>query len=957
MKMDCLKLRKIIIFLIMSLTASVAVMAQTGSIEGVTADRKSKEVLPGVTVVIEGTTIGASSDFGGHYVLPNLKPGKYKLKASYISYAPTIIEDVTVLPGQTTNLSITLAENTVTLEGVTVTAVKKTNTDVAMINVTRMSPLVSIAISGQQILRSQDRDASEVIRRLPGTTIIDDRFIVVRGLAQRYNTVWLNNTATPSSEADAKAFSFDVIPAIMIENMVIVKSPAPELPADFSGGFVKITTVNLPEKNSFFVSYGSAFSQGTTNQSFKSYKGNGTDLFGFGSGYRALPANMPSHLNQYESATNPEILGKISVLGQELNKTWVPAIGNAYPDQRIALGFNKRIKIGNQSFGNVTSLTYSNTNNHDKIVNNNFSIYDFKNDKSQYVDQFQDDQYTNSVKLGLLHNWTWYPAPGQKIEFRNLFNQIGMNRVTDRTGREWYNDGRFIRSTELRYMNRSIYSGQLAGEHSFNEGATKIDWVAGYSYSNKKEPDMKRYRYIRSAQDTTQYLLVFADNADLASESQMWFNLNEKIITASVNVVRQFAFSEFKPELRAGFYFEDKNRDFSARNFGYSKASNTSVMGMTDLPIDEIFSDNNINLTDGIKLTEITALSDSYTASNKQIAGYIAAKLPFTAWMSLYAGLRIEKNIQQLSSYKQGTTTPVNVLRDTTNLFPSANLAISLNKKNMIRLAYGLSVNRPEFRELAPFYFVDFDLNAGIYGNPAIKQAYIHNFDLRFEHYPSPNETFNIGVFYKNFKNPVEMVIMGNSPTQYTFENVSSAYSYGIETDVRKSLGFISGAENFSVILNAALIKSKVNFGAGDLNRNRSLQGQSPYMVNAGLFYYNENNGLMVTMLYNVIGKRIVAVGRPSPNEWEDIPNIYELPRNVLDLAVSKWIGEKFEIKAGIKDIFNEQYKLIQTINTNVDMSEITGGINTDIVHFKRNQVTKSFQPGRYLTLGITYKF
>ena len=166
----------------------------------------------------------------------------------------------------------------------------------------------------------------------------------------------------------------------------------------------------------------------------------------------------------------------------------------------------------------------------------------------------------------------------------------------------------------------------------------------------------------------------------------------------------------------------------------------------------------------------------------------------------------------------------------------------------MIRAAYGLSVNRPEFRELAPFYFVDFDMNAGIYGNPSIKQAYIHNFDLRFEHYPSPNETFNIGVFYKNFKSPIEMVIMGNSPTQYSFENVLSAYSYGIETDVRKSLGFISGAENFSVILNAALIKSKVQFAPGDLNRDRSLQGQSPYMINAGLFYYNDNNGLMVSM-------------------------------------------------------------------------------------------------------------
>ncbi len=189
---------------------------------------------------------------------------------------------------------------------------------------------------------------------------------------------------------------------------------------------------------------------------------------------------------------------------------------------------------------------------------------------------------------------------------------------------------------------------------------------------------------------------------------------------------------------------------------------------------------------------------------------------------------------------------------------------------------------------MAPFYFVDFDLNAGIYGNPAIKQAYIHNFDLRFEHYPSPNETFNIGVFYKNFHNPIEMVIMGNSPTQYSFENVLSAYSYGIESDVRKSLGFISGAENFSIILNAALIKSRVQFPSGSLERNRSLQGQSPYMVNAGLFYYNDNNGLMVTVMYNIIGKRIVAVGRPSPNEWEDIPNIYEMPRNALDLAVSK---------------------------------------------------------------------
>jgi len=955
-KMDFKNLKKSINIVIMvSLTS--AGLAQTGSIEGVVTDKNSREALPGVTIIIDGTTTGTSADIEGHFKIAGIKPGKYRLKATYISYNPFIAEDVKVEAGKSAKVSISLSENTVALNEVTVTGIRKTDTEISTINATRMSPLISIGISGQQILRSQDRDASEVIRRLPGTTIIDDRFIVVRGLSQRYNAVWLNNAATPSSEADVKAFSFDVIPASMIDNMIIVKSPAPELPADFSGGFMKITTTNLPEKNSFFLSYGTGVSQGTTFNSSLHYQKSNTDWLGFDNGFRSLPADMPAHLNDYESATNPEIQNRISALGRELNKTWTPVPGRAYADQRVSMGFSRRFQAGSQSFGNITAITYSNTNNYDRISNNTYSIYDFKDDKPSYVDQFSDNQYTNSVKAGLVHNWTWYPAAGQKIEFRNLFNQIGMNRATERDGREWYNDGRYIKSTELRYLGRSIYSGQLAGEHSLDDGKTKIDWVAGYSFSNKNEPDVKRYRYIRDSQDTTQYFLLFNDNPDLSSESQMWFRLSEKVGSASVNFTRQLEFSGFRPELRAGIYLEKKNRNFAARNFGYTKASSSSEFGSTTLPPDQIFTDENINLTTGIKLAEITSPSDSYTASNKLVAGYVAVKLPFTSKISLYTGLRVEKNIQTLDSYRQGTTIPVNVVRDTVNLFPSANLSITLNEKNMLRAAYGLSLNRPEFREMAPFYFVDFDMNAGIYGNPSIKQAYIHNFDLRFEHYPSPNETFNIGVFYKNFHNPIEMVIMGNSPTQYSFENVLSAYSYGIESDVRKSLGFISGAENFSIILNAALIKSRVQFPSGSLGRNRSLQGQSPYMVNAGLFYYNDNNGLMVTMLYNIIGKRIVAVGRPSPNEWEDIPNIYEMPRNALDLAVSKKITKNLEIKAGIKDILNERVSMRQTVDTTVDMSEVTGGTDNSLKYFKRDQITKSYRPGRYMTLAVTYKF
>ncbi len=594
--MNYLKIKEVTTILILMIMTSIAGFAQTGTIEGVAKDKKTGETLPGVMVIIEGTTSGTSSDINGQFTIANVKPGKYKIKASYISYSTIFLENIDVTAGKASKINIDLSESSVELGEVKVVAQKKTNTEVAMINTTRMSPVVSIAISGQQILRSQDRDASEVIKRLPGTTIIDDRFIVVRGLSQRYNAVWLNNTATPSSEADAKAFSFDVIPASMIENMIIVKSPSPELPADFSGGFVKITTINLPEKNSFFASYGTAISQGTTFESFGKYQPGKTDWLGFDNSYRALPEGMPDHLNDYESATNPEIRNRVTELGQELNKTWTPAGGTAIADQRLSLGFNKRFKAGSQAFGNITAVTYSNTNNHDEIINNNYSIYNYKDNKSSYNDEFVDNQYTNNVKMGLMHNWTWYPASGQKIEFRNLFNQIGINRSTERDGREWYNNGRYIRANELRYMNRSIYSGQLAGEHLFKDEATKIDWVAGYSFSNKKEPDIKRYRYIRNDPDTTSYILLFADNPDLSSQSQMWLNLREDIFSTSVNFTRQLNISGFSPELRAGLYFEDKMREFGARNYGYAKGSSASVFGETDLPVNEIFTDENINL-------------------------------------------------------------------------------------------------------------------------------------------------------------------------------------------------------------------------------------------------------------------------------------------------------------------------------------------------------------------------
>lgn len=945
----------VLMFLVF-LFLSSGLAGQTGSITGTVKDKSNSEVLIGTTVQIDGSTTGTTTDINGQFILKNLKPGKYNLKVSYVSYNPEYIQNVNVEKDKTVNIDVELEANTVSLSDITVTAVRRTNTEISMITDIKASQFVSTGISGQQISKTLDKDASEVVKRVPGITIMDNRFLIVRGLSQRYNNVWLNNAATPSAEADVKAFSFDIIPSSMIENIMIFKSPAAELPADFSGGFVKISTKNLPEKNGFFLSYGTGISETTTFGEFYRPLSSSTDWLGYDNGSRALPSDMPSHLNQYELATNPVIRERITSIGRELNNNWLPVSGTAYPDQKFLAGMNRKFRFGKATIGNITAVTYNLSNSSEKIQNTDYSIYDYSLDKPSYLNQFTDQQFSNSARIAVMNNTSVSLGNDNRIEFRNLFNQAGSSRYIRRTGREWYNNGRYIRSDELRYLSRSIYTGQLAGYHSFDKGRTTIDWILGYASSNKKEPDTKRYRYLRDESDENKYMLLFSDQPDLSSQSRMWINLGEHTISGLINFTRQLDLGRFKPEIKAGLYIENKDRSFHARNFGYAKASLESVFGQTYLPVDQIFTDENINLTTGIKLSEVTALSDSYTAGNNQIAGYLSAKIPAGNKINIYAGLRVEKNRQTLSSYKQASSVQVNVDRDTVNIFPSANVTYNLSDKSLIRAAYGMTVNRPEFREIAPFYYVDFEQNAGIYGAPHIRQAYVHNFDLRYELYPDHGETFNIGVFYKRFINPIEQIILGNNPTQYSFENVESANSMGIESELRKSLDFIPGFRNFTAVLNASVIKSHVTFPYGSLSRNRPLEGQSPYIINAGLYYQGESNGLMVSALYNIIGKRIVAVGRPSPNEWEDIPDIYEMPRNVIDITISKTFGKRFEIKGGIKDILNEKAEHMQSIKTTVNMETYSKGANQGFKEFNRNQYTRIFYPGRYFSLGITFR-
>ena len=254
-----IKLLKSLFFSAFILISFLTLNAQTGTLKGIITDKNNKETLPGANVAIVGTTLGASADFDGFYNIENVKPGTYSLTVSFISYNPVTINNVNIESGKTTTLNFQMEEAVISLAEANVVSYKKTNTEVALMNTIKASEMVVSGISGQQISKTQDRDASEVVKRVPGVTIVDNRFVMVRGLSERYNNVWLNNASTPSSEADVKAFSFDVIPSSMLDNLLIFKTPSAELPGDFAGGAIQVFTKNFPDKDFINISYSTAF--------------------------------------------------------------------------------------------------------------------------------------------------------------------------------------------------------------------------------------------------------------------------------------------------------------------------------------------------------------------------------------------------------------------------------------------------------------------------------------------------------------------------------------------------------------------------------------------------------------------------------------------------------------------------------------------------------------------------
>nr|WP_305121160.1 TonB-dependent receptor [Pedobacter xinjiangensis] len=922
----------------------------TGKITGKVTDKKNGETLIGLNVKVVGAPKGASTDVEGRYTLGNLAAGKYSVHFTYVGYATKTVSDVIVKAGAVTNLDVTMDEGASNqLQAVVINVSAKQESVAGLYAQQKNAVSMSSGVSADVIKRSPDRNTGEVLKRVSGASIQDNKFIIVRGLSDRYNNAMVNNAPLPSTEPDRKTFSFDVIPSSLVDNIVINKTATPELPGDFTGGAIQIKTKDFPDVKNLEINYGIGYNSLTTFNNFYGNTRPGLDFTGFGATSRALPSSFPATRRQFNSAS----LNQQVAYSKGFDNTWgINNLGKAMPSQNLQFVYGNSYALKNESkLGLILSATYRNSTTISEESRSEFNLR--SNNVSVPFYQFNDTYYAFNTTLGILANLS-YIKGNNKFAFKNIFNKSFDDTYLNRSG-QTNEQLTLLKGSQQEVNDKSLINSVLEGDHLLSSiNKSRINWNVSFGRVTNNQPDLRRLSYTKPVEGdpSEPYQAAVPLVASPSTAGRFFSELSENIFGAAVNYSIPFNWLENSHSLKVGLSKQYKLRDVSARVLGYKQGG--SGYTLLTLPQDQLFVSNNIS-ADLFFIDDITNTNNKYDATGDLNAGYVMFNNVLFKKLKASWGARVENYIEELNTVDNNRQ--LNVKNNYLDILPSANLSYPLNDKSNLRISYSNTIARAQFRELAPFNFYDFVTDAMRTGNDDLKRSKITNLDLRYEIYPSAGQLLSISGFYKFLKDPIESFITSDSsPTNKTISyfNAPQATALGLELELRHDLGFINtGSANWKNLIfsaNAAIIKSEVDFeGSGVVAQSRPLQGQSPYLINTGLHYNTPNSSWQTSLLYNRIGKRISVVGFGNTRNgsyFADYPDVYEAPRNILDFQLSKRIiKKKGEVKLNVSNIFDSDAKFYQDLNEN------------DRYDNSSDQLINSVQYGRSVSLSFGYRF
>ncbi|MCI0451303.1 MAG: TonB-dependent receptor [Candidatus Latescibacteria bacterium] len=873
------------------LAVASATGAWAGTITGSVKDGKTGEPLIGATVGVVNTKLGGSTDLDGRYSIANVPAGLHSLRVMYAGYALKVVTGVAVTGEQSTSMDIRLEPMTteesdaMRIEDIYVTAERLRTSATSILADRQRAAVIGDAISAEQIRLSPDGNSSDALKRVTGLSIVDDKFVFVRGVTDRYNATTLNGVEVTGTDTDSdkKSFNFDLMPASLIASTVVLKTATPDLPGDFSGGLVQVNTLDLPNDFMTAVQLEGGYDNASSRVDVSKAPGGDRDWTGKDDGSRALPTGLEG-----------------DALAQALPNTWGTSGDESRMNQTYGLAIGDRYQTGAGEFGFIASGTYK----------NNFKVEEYH--QEPYTEGSEEGEggegrlfiydgtrYRHRYLWGGLLNLTYRPQGNHTFSFENNYTRSAEDKVVQAVG--------FVSDTTktqtIEWDQRDLYLGQLAGDHVFPQlDQLEFDWRLSYSNSDAQEPDRKYAEYVRDAAGRGYYL---TDNL------RSWGTLEEETRGAQTDITYPVG----EMDVKAGYLYMKRERTYGIDAYTTDRSGLSGPnRGLILEPIDEIFAPENYG-EGKFAFVPYSELTGDYDGTQDLNAYYGMVDAPFGIAGQRFrfaGGARVEDSNQiVVSPTSAQDPTPQTAQIDETDVLPSANLTYQVTSTSNVRLGYFESVNRPEFREMANVVYIDFDANQGVIGNPDLKRATITNYDARYEWFPGPGEVVAVSYFYKEMTDAIEEQLLP-SPDRYvrTWFNSPEGKNYGYEIEMRKNLGFVwQQLENFVIQGNYTHVDSEVEYTESFTDplgnpitetKTRTMQGQAPYTVNAGLIYSVPDVGLSMSLLYNRFGRRLDAVG--DTRDYD----IFEESRDILDFALTEQFSEWMRLKFTIRDLIAE---------------------------------------------------
>jgi outer membrane receptor protein involved in Fe transport len=889
-------------------------LAQTGKITGKVITASSGEPLLGATLTLIEKSTTKISDQNGVFSFAKLAAGTYSIKCTYSGFEEKIIEEIIVKENDNTDINISLTVKTT--DAVVIKAPKRVKaagaTVESLLIAQKNAANVSDGVTEQTIKKTPDSKGSDVIKRVSGASIQDDKFAVIRGLNDRYNASFINGAPLPSTESDRKAFAFDIFPSAILENLIIYKTASPDKPGEFAGGIIDITTKSTSAKPIGQITIGQGFNSLITGEKrlFNEMKGK-KDWLGLDDGGRALPDGLPDQ-NGVNSLT-PD--GKLDLAKRFGKYKWGVKSAVTKPNFNFQLIKSVNINRKDQEFiSTLFSITYNRSFTFVTGERNTFTNPDYTADPSsqayspQYIRKAIDSVYNDEIIWGALANMSVKINNRNSISWKNNLSVNTDNRLAKRIGYVDLvsGDSTIVGETLSQFISDKIYSSQLIGEHQIGKFKTKVNWLGAYSKVAREMPNQ---------------LLVGPGiatggiGARGASGGMISTNSQEAIRSGKIDITQPYTFMKNSQNfIKIGGGYQIRKRNFGTRDMNFIQYGGTSYemdFSVINLPGDQRFLEQYLGpLANGkaaIAVQDGTVPNSSYIASSANTFAYVMNDQRFFKKFRLIAGVRLESFNQKISTPRRGLN-EVNIDFTKVDFLPSANLVYAITPKTNLRASYSETVNRPEFRELAPFGFYEFISDLYVFGEQSLVRAKINNYDLRYEIYPGKAQLFSFSAFYKKFTNPIEFRLSDQYLSEAFYKNTESATLIGAEAEFRILLSTLFDRKNEKGILskltlagNGALMKSKVPLGLDKdsvTKLSRPLQGQSPYIINASLAYNDDKTGLSSTISLNRVGEKLAIVGSKIR------PEIFDIARTVIDFQIAKtFFSNKVEVKFNIRDL------------------------------------------------------